>query len=84
MNNQETLVRESLLNSVFKQYQLLREMITALPIDQAAVPVIKGLSYMEDGAVWIKEAILHGALHLVQPENEVPPPPSEEELPPAA
>src|SRR6476661_2348802 len=52
------MVRQSLLASLFQQYNTLTQMIRTLPIPAEIPGIFKGLSYLEDGMLWIKEVLI--------------------------
>lgn len=68
---QMQMIRTSLLNSVFAKYNELRTTISALPIDQQTIGILKGLSYLDDGIVWLKEVILNSDIQLKKTEVPV-------------
>jgi len=61
---QEVLIRQSLINSVFAKYLELRDVITKLPYDPQNIGLGKGLSYLDDGLLWIKEVVMSAPLIL--------------------
>lgn len=63
------LVRNSLLNTVFEPFLLLRNTIAKLPVDQNTMGVQKSLSYLDDGIIWIKEVILNSPLIITEPKK---------------
>lgn len=79
MNEQEAqqvaMIRQSLLNSLFQQYDTLTKMIRSLPIPTEMPGIFKGLSYLEDGMLWIKEVLIACPLQLTASEKK------DEELP---
>lgn len=70
-NPQMQMVRTSLLNSVFVKYNELRNVVSTLPIDPQTHGILKGLSYLDDGLVWLKESILNAPIELKKTEEPV-------------
>jgi hypothetical protein len=65
------LVRSSLLNAVFAKFNELRNTVATLPIDPSTHGILKGLSYLDDGILWLKEAILNAPIELKKTEEVV-------------
>ena len=85
---QNNLIRQSLLNSVFTLYTELTKTIKTLPFDPNTPGLLKVVSFIDDGIVWAKEVILNSPLVMktetVKPIESVPEvPPSKPVEPPA-
>jgi len=79
---QVTMMRQSLLTSVFQQYNQLTKMIRSLPIPAEIPGIFKGLSYLEDGMLWIKEVLIACPIQIpAAPEKKDEAAPSSENEP---
>ncbi len=77
---QEALIRQSLINSVFQKYNEIRQLASNLPFDPQIVGLGKGLSYIDDGVLWIKEVIMSAPLQLGSRVPETQPEPVAENV----
>ena len=56
-DQQTQMIRQSLINSISQKYTELYHMIATLPVSIDTVQIQKGLSYLDDGMIWIEKAI---------------------------
>ena|SRR6476646_8852085 len=81
------MVRQSLLASLFQQYNTLTQMIRTLPIPAEIPGIFKGLSYLEDGMLWIKEVLLVCPIEIPvsdKKDDAEAPPVNDEIIPPTS
>lgn len=55
---QMNTIRQSLLNTVFADYNKLIATLKSMPINKESPLLFKSLSYIDDGILWAKEMIL--------------------------
>ena len=63
-DQQESLIRNSLWNTVFADYNKLIHTIKTLPYDLTNPNIHKACSYIDDGVVWAKEVVMNSPLIL--------------------
>jgi len=67
---QETLIRQSLLNTIFTKYNDLVKALKDMPFDPTTNGLLKSISFIDDGIVWAKEIIMTAPLVLGSQNKE--------------